>query len=55
MTRQTVSVTIGHMRGESDMGDGDYDLLECLTPDRQNYRIYGLTKNGELVAEQITK
>lgn len=53
MTRQTVSVTIGHMREDSKMGSETHDLLECLTPDRQHHRIYGLTETGELVAEQL--
>lgn len=51
--RQVVSVTIGHMREESDMGDGEYNIVQCLTPDRPNYRIYGLTELGEQVAEQL--
>jgi len=53
MNRQTISVTIGHMREDSDMGSENFDLLECLTPNRQHHRIYGLTETGELVVEQL--
>lgn len=49
ISRQSVSVAIGHMREESNMGDS-YDIVECLTPDRDNYRIYGPTEDGEKIA-----
>jgi len=29
------------------------DLAECLTPDRPHHRIYGLTDEGEAVAEKV--
>jgi Mn-dependent DtxR family transcriptional regulator len=54
MSRQSVSVAIGHMREQSDMGE-KYDIVECLTPDRANYRIYGLTDDGEKIAECLSE
>jgi predicted transcriptional regulator len=29
------------------------DLAECLTPDRPHHRIYGLTEEGEAVADEV--
>ena len=30
-------------------------LVQCLTPNKHNYRIYGLTKKGMAIRKQILK
>jgi hypothetical protein len=52
-SRQTASVFISHLKGSTQMGGEQFDLVECYTPQRSNYRIYGPTELGEKVAEQI--
>ncbi len=53
LSRQEVSVFISHLKEDTEMGGSQYDLVQCLTPDKVNYRIYGLTEIGEKVAEQV--
>lgn len=52
LNRHTISVAIGQMREDSEMGE-NHDIVRCLTPDRSNFRIYGLTEDGERVVRQL--
>jgi hypothetical protein len=36
-----------------DLKQREPPLVECLTPTRPHHRIYGLTRDGEAVAEQL--
>jgi len=52
LNTHTISVAIGQMREASKMGE-NHDIVRCLTPDRSNFRIYGLTEDGEKVVRQL--
>lgn len=43
--RPTISKHIHWLKGEG--------LVKCLTEDRPHHRIYGVTQNGEAVAEEV--
>jgi Mn-dependent DtxR family transcriptional regulator len=51
-SRQSVSNYIAQLKSGNEMGE-DHDLVECLTEERQNYRIYALTEKGERVSEIV--
>lgn len=49
---ETVTV-MGYFKALKEGNDGEYPpLIECVTPARTNYRLYGLTETGEKIVDE---